>query len=66
MMKHQEEITKNQEMLIRRIEEQIAQLVKHFAEMGEKKANTLPRATEDKPTNNEDATGRMEEDHRGK
>ncbi|KAL4381202.1 hypothetical protein AHAS_Ahas04G0109900 [Arachis hypogaea] len=55
MMKHQEEITKNQETSIRRIEGQIAQLVKHFAGMGEKRVSTLPRATEDKPTNNEDA-----------
>ena len=54
-MKHQEEITKNQEISIRRIERQIAQLVKHFVEMGEKRLNTLSRATEDKPTNNEDA-----------
>ncbi|KAL4371335.1 hypothetical protein AHAS_Ahas06G0155500 [Arachis hypogaea] len=56
MMKHQEETTRNQEMLIRGIEEQIAQLAKYFAEMGEKKPNTFLKTIEDKPTNNEDAT----------
>ena len=56
MLKHQEEITKNQEISIRGIEGQLAQLVKHFAEMGEKKPNTFFKTSEDKPTNNEDAT----------
>ncbi|KAL4374092.1 hypothetical protein AHAS_Ahas05G0147200 [Arachis hypogaea] len=55
MMKHQEETTRNQEMLIKGIEEQIAQLAKYFAEMGEKKANTFTRTIEDKLANNEDA-----------
>ncbi|KAL4374244.1 hypothetical protein AHAS_Ahas05G0162400 [Arachis hypogaea] len=56
MMKHQEETRRNQTMLIKRIEEQIAQLAKHFAEIGEKKPNTFLKPIEDKPTNNEDAT----------
>ena len=43
-------------MLIKGIEEQIAQLAKYFAEMGEKKPNTFFKTSEDKPTNNEDAT----------
>ncbi|KAL4356874.1 hypothetical protein AHAS_Ahas09G0130300 [Arachis hypogaea] len=43
-------------MLIKGIEEQIAQLVKYFAEMGEKKSNTFLKTIEDKPTDNEDAT----------
>ncbi|KAL4393994.1 hypothetical protein AHAS_Ahas02G0107600 [Arachis hypogaea] len=56
MMKHQEETTRNQEMLIKGIEEQIAQLAKYFAEMGEKKSNTFLKTIEDKPTDNKDAT----------
>ena len=58
MMKHQEETTRNQEMLMRGLEKQIAQLAKHFAEIGEKKPNTFFKTSEDKPTNNEDATKR--------
>ncbi|KAL4371323.1 hypothetical protein AHAS_Ahas06G0154300 [Arachis hypogaea] len=56
MMKHQEETTRNQEMLMRGIEEQIVQLAKYFAEMGEKKPDTFFKTIEDKPTNNKDAT----------
>ncbi|XP_016199950.1 uncharacterized protein LOC107640959 [Arachis ipaensis] len=53
MMKHQDEITQNQETSIRRIEKQMAQLAKHLAEMGEERANTSPRATEDNLKDNE-------------
>ncbi|KAL4381569.1 hypothetical protein AHAS_Ahas04G0146600 [Arachis hypogaea] len=56
MMKHQEETTRNQEMLMRGLEKQIAQVAKHFVEIGEKKPNTFFQTSEDKPTNNEDAT----------
>ncbi|KAL4373202.1 hypothetical protein AHAS_Ahas05G0058200 [Arachis hypogaea] len=56
MMKHQEETTRNQEMLMRGLEKQIAQVAKHFAEIGEKKPNTFFKTSKDKPTNNEDAT----------
>ena len=44
---------KNQEASIRRIERQMEQLVEYLAEMGEKRANTFPRATEDNLKDNE-------------
>ncbi|XP_015965777.1 uncharacterized protein LOC107489540 [Arachis duranensis] len=53
MMEHQEVTTKNQEASIKRIERQMEQLAKHLVEMGEKRANTFPRATEDNLKDNE-------------
>jgi len=55
-MKHQEEVSKEQEALIRGLERQMAQLAKHLAEMAREKAITPPRATEDNLKDNENVT----------
>ena len=53
----QEDIRKNQEAYLKRIERHMEQLVQNLAKLGESEGNMSLRATEDDSKNSEKATG---------